>query len=200
MLNASDVSFASSKSASSRSSLVAASKLETLDARLKREGALPVADVAAKDCLLLMWTVSHLQDEASDLARAWGFTPKSLGLVWVKDRIGMGYWFRQEVEVMKLFTRGKPKRLSAGVRQAIHEPRREHSRKPDEQYERIERLVGGPYLEMFARQQRPGWTAWGNEIDRFTQPLDADLAELLGSPISANDDLFQDADIKSLLG
>lgn len=129
--------------------------------------ALPVGDVAAKDCMLLMWTVSHLQDEASDLARAWGFIPKSVAFIWDKQRVGMGYWVRQEAEIMKLFTRGKPKRLNADVRQMIRAPRREHSRKPDEQYDRIERLVGGPYLEMFARQRRPGWSAWGNEVEKF---------------------------------
>ena len=138
--------------------------------------ALPVADIAAKDSLLLMWTVSHLQDEASDLARAWGFVPKSVAFIWDKQRIGMGYWTRQEMEICKLFTRGKPKRLNADVRQGIRAPRREHSRKPDEQYERIERLVGGPYLEMFARQTRPGWSSWGNEVGKFGGALPAPRA------------------------
>lgn len=128
---------------------------------------LPVGDVAAKDCILLMWTVSHLQDEASDLAKAWGFTPKSVAFIWDKGRVGMGYWVRQEAEICRLFTRGKPRRLDAGVRQMIRAKRREHSRKPDEQYGRIERLVAGPYLELFARQAWPGWTAWGNQSDRF---------------------------------
>lgn len=160
--------------------------------------ALPVAEVAAKDCLLLMWTVSHLQDEASDVARAWGFTPKSLGLIWDKGRVGMGYWFRQEMEIQKLFTRGSPKRLNADVRQGIRAPRREHSRKPDDQYDRIERLVGGPYLEMFARQSRPGWTTWGAEATKFDQAtIPHDLLELLGPIVGAND---FDAELSSLLG
>lgn len=128
---------------------------------------LPVGDVAARDCVLLMWTVSHLQDEATDVARAWGFTPKSVAFIWDKGRVGMGYWVRQEAEICKLYTRGKPKRLDASVRQMIRAPRREHSRKPDEQYARIERLTGGPYLELFARQAWPGWTAWGNEVGKF---------------------------------
>lgn len=129
--------------------------------------ALPVADVAAKDCLLFMWTVSHLQAAAIDVARAWGFQPVSVAFVWDKGRMGMGYWTRQEVEICHLFKRGKPRRLSRGVRSLIRAPRREHSRKPDEQYERIEALVSGPYLELFARQARPGWTAWGNEVGKF---------------------------------
>ena len=66
-----------------------------------------------------------------------------------------------------MFTRGKPKRLDMGVRELIMTPRREHSRKPDEQYERIQRLVAGPYLELFARQAWPGWDAWGNEVGKF---------------------------------
>lgn len=132
--------------------------------------ALPVGAVAARDCLLLMWTVSHLQDEASDVARAWGFTPKSVAFIWDKARVGMGFWVRQEAEICRLYTRGKPKRLNADVRQMIRAPRREHSRKPDEQYERAERLVAGPYLEMFARQTWPGWTAWGNQTTRFEHP------------------------------
>src|SRR5690606_19402211 len=129
--------------------------------------ALPVADVSAPNALLFMWTVSHLQAAAFDVAAAWGFQPVSVALVWDKGRMGMGYWTRQEVEICHLFKRGRPKRKSKGVRQLIRAPRREHSRKPDEQYERIEALVDGPYLELFARQAWPGWSAWGNESDKF---------------------------------
>lgn len=129
--------------------------------------ALPVAEVAAKDSLLFMWTVSHLQREAFDVAEAWGFRPVSVAFVWDKGRMGMGYWTRQQTEICHLFKRGKPKRKSKGVRSLIHAPRREHSRKPDETYSRIEALVDGPYLELFARQAWPGWSAWGNESDKF---------------------------------
>jgi N6-adenosine-specific RNA methylase IME4 len=66
-----------------------------------------------------------------------------------------------------LATRGKPRRLHADVRQGILEPRREHSRKPNQVYERIERLVAGPYLELFALQRRPGWTPWGDQVEKF---------------------------------
>lgn len=129
--------------------------------------ALPVADVAARDCLLFLWTVSHLQREAFGVAEAWGFDPVSVAFVWDKGSIGMGYWTRQEAEICYLFKRGRPRRIDKGVRQMIRSPRREHSRKPDEQYERIQRLVDGPYLELFARQAWPGWTAWGNQTDKF---------------------------------
>lgn len=136
---------------------------------------LPVADVAGKDCALFMWTVdSHLPD-AIALAAAWGFKFKTIAFIWVKTtkdgtrpRIGMGYWTRKQAEVCLLFTRGSPRRYGKGVRQIIEAPRREHSRKPDETYERIEALVDGPGLELFARgNPRPGWTAWGNEVGKF---------------------------------
>ncbi|MBC7149021.1 MAG: hypothetical protein H5U22_06545 [Rhizobium sp.] len=127
---------------------------------------LPVASVAAPNALLFMWTVSHLQSAAFDVAAAWGFKPVSVAFVWDKGRMGMGYWTRQEVEICHLFKRGSPRRLSKGVRSVIRAPRREHSRKPDEVYGRVESLVAGPYLELFARQAWPGWSAWGNEADR----------------------------------
>ena len=139
--------------------------------------ALPVGQVAAKDCLLFMWTVSHLQREAFDVAAAWGFKPVSVAFVWDKGRMGMGYWTRQEVEICHLFKRGKPGRLSKKVRSVIRAPRREHSRKPDEQYERIEALVGGPYLELFARQSWRGWASWGNEQGKYET----------AAPVAAND-------------
>ena len=66
-----------------------------------------------------------------------------------------------------LGTRGRPVRLSRSVRQLVLAPRREHSRKPDEVYERIEQLVGGPYLEMYSRTAREGWTAWGDQTGRW---------------------------------
>ena len=131
---------------------------------------IPVASVAARDCALFMWVVdSHLSD-ALTLGAAWGFTFKTCAFVWVKSReggyakIGMGYWTRKQTEQLWLFTKGKPPRLNSGVRQIIHCPRGAHSAKPDIQYERIEALVGGPYLELFARSARPGWRAWGNEV------------------------------------
>lgn len=139
--------------------------------------ALPVEQVCARDCLLFMWTVSHLQSAAIDVAAAWGFKPVSVAFVWDKGRMGMGYWTRQEVEICHLFKRGNPRRLSKGVRSLIKAPRREHSRKPDEQYGRIQKLVDGPYLELFARQAWPGWSSWGNESSKY----------VAATPVAAND-------------
>ena len=91
----------------------------------------------------------------------------------VDSYMGLGYWTRANSEVCLLATRGSPKRLNADVRQGHHCPRREHSRKPEGVHERIERLVVGPYLELFARQRRPGWDCWGNEVDKFNGGYDS---------------------------
>jgi N6-adenosine-specific RNA methylase IME4 len=143
--------------------------------------ALPVADLAADDCALFLWVTWPTLEQAMRLIEAWGFKYKTCAFDWVKARntqpdffqdeikplMGMGYWTRANSEPCLLATRGKPKRLRADVRQGIIEPRREHSRKPDCVPSRIERLVAGPYLELFARTQRPGWTVWGNQTDKF---------------------------------
>jgi N6-adenosine-specific RNA methylase IME4 len=144
--------------------------------------ALPVEASAAPDCLLVMWVISSHVPQALELAEAWGFSFRSLGPVWVKasspdqlemwgdapiSDLSMGYWFRQQSEIALVFGRGSPERLSCGVRQVIWAPRREHSRKPDIAHERVEALVAGPYLEMFGRTPRAGWTVWGNETNRF---------------------------------
>lgn len=86
----------------------------------------------------------------------------------IEPHMTLGYWTRSNSEVCLLATKGAPKRLNADVRQAIIEPRREHSRKPDI-HTRIERLVAGPYLELFARRTRPGWDSWGNEVGKFNK-------------------------------
>jgi N6-adenosine-specific RNA methylase IME4 len=144
--------------------------------------ALPVADLAAPDCVLIMWVIGSHLDQAIELGRHWGFTYKTDVFTWVKTGkndpavrpISMGKWSRKQTEQALLFSRGKPSRLEAGVRQlfesdehVIFAPKREHSRKPDEQYDRIERLCGGPYVELFARQSRFDWDSWGNETTKF---------------------------------
>ncbi len=143
--------------------------------------ALPVGDLAADDCVLFLWICWPVLEQSLRIIKAWGFEFKTCGFCWVKANgkqvdlfeesieahMTLGYWTRSNSEVCLLATRGKPKRLNADVRQGIIEPRREHSRKPDCVPARIERLVAGPYLELFARTQRPGWTVWGNQTDKF---------------------------------
>lgn len=139
--------------------------------------ALPVASLAAKDAVLLMWAVDPLFDKAFDIIKVWGFTYKTKALTWVKTNAdgspftGMGYWTRANSEDLLLATRGNPKRVFKDVRRllqgedpTLYSRRREHSRKPDEQYDRIERLLPGPYVELFARHRRPGWSSWGNQL------------------------------------
>jgi N6-adenosine-specific RNA methylase IME4 len=115
------------------------------------------------------------------LIEAWGFTFKTVGFYWAKlnkkvagaqfaERdffTGLGYWTRANAEQCLLATRGRPKRKAKNVKRLIVSPRREHSRKPDETYERIERLVDGPYLELFGRASRPGWDSWGDQAGLF---------------------------------
>lgn len=140
---------------------------------LKDIQALPIDDWAAQDCALFMWCVDSHIDVAIDTIRAYGFQYKTKAFTWVKTaksgdpRIGMGYWTRKSAEICLLATKGKPKRKSKGVREVLLQPRREHSRKPDDFYGRIEALVDGPYLEVFARQAWPGWDQIGDQTDKF---------------------------------
>ena len=139
--------------------------------------ALPVAQWAADDCVLFLWTTDPLLEKAFEIIRAWGFTYKTVGFYWAKLNkqtpashnrgffTGLGFWTRANPELCLLATRGKPHRRRADVRKLIVSRRREHSRKPDEAYERIEALCEGPYLEMFARFPRPGWDHWGSNAD-----------------------------------
>lgn len=142
---------------------------------------LPVESLAAKDCVLAIWITWPTLIHALKVIERWGFVYKTCAFSWMKADpfrlfadeatpiMGAGYWTRSNTEPCLLATRGKPKRLNADVRQGIIAPRREHSRKPDGIHERIERLVKGPYLELFARQRRKGWTCWGNELDKFPE-------------------------------
>jgi N6-adenosine-specific RNA methylase IME4 len=131
-----------------------------------------VADWAAKDCALFLWTTDPLLPHALDVIAAWGFVYKTVAFTWVKTTkdgtgfpIGCGYWTRANPELCLLATRRRPQRISRSVRQLILAPRRAHSQKPEAVYERIESLVAGPYLELFARNCRPDWASWGHEVE-----------------------------------
>lgn len=149
--------------------------------------ALPVGHLASRHCALFLWVPSPLLPLGLEVMAAWGFKFKTLAFCWAKPtkqsalspagdvsidrnwRMTTGYWTRQNTESCLLGTTGQPKRLAADVRQLIVAPLREHSRKPDQVYDRIVRLVGGPYCELFSRQRRPGWDTWGNELDKFQE-------------------------------
>lgn len=136
---------------------------------------LPVPAIAADDCLLAMWWAPPMPREALAVVYAWGFELKTMkGFTWRKltkhgkDHFGMGHWTRANTEDCLFATRGKPRRASAAVRQLIHAPIREHSRKPDEARYRLVKLMGNvPRVELFARETAPGWNCWGNETGKF---------------------------------
>ncbi len=143
--------------------------------------ALPVAGWAAPDAAVLLWVTRPLLERAFGVIRAWGFAYKSYAFTWAKLNprrgfpigseadfaMGCGYHTRANAELCLLATRGRPRRLSRGVRELIVAPRREHSRKPEEAYGRIEALYEGPFLELFGRATRPGWDAWGAQAGLF---------------------------------
>ena len=132
---------------------------------------LPVRDLARENSVLLMWVVDPLLDKAFEVIDAWGFKYKTVGFTWAKTNrtkmgvfTGLGYWTRGNPEMCLLATRGKPKRLNKSIPQLVVSQRQEHSRKPDIIYEHIEKMLEGPYIELFARRKRKGWTSWGNEV------------------------------------
>jgi len=133
--------------------------------------AMPVMDYAARDCVLLMWAIDPMLHCALEVISAWGFKYKTVWFYWVKINkdgspfMGLGHWTRLNPEQCLLATRGHPHRLNADVRKLITSSRREHSRKPEEAYGRIERLVAGPYIELFSREERPGWSSLGNQSE-----------------------------------
>ena len=145
-----------------------------------------IESVATEDCVLFCWICQPLLIETLDMVQHYGFKYKTKAFSWVKLRpgmgatfhVGMGYWTRANTEDVLLFTRGSPRRVRKDVSQmiatleaapaetpAILAPLGRHSAKPEGVQDAIERLVAGPFLELFARRQRPGWTAIGNEID-----------------------------------
>jgi N6-adenosine-specific RNA methylase IME4/ParB-like chromosome segregation protein Spo0J len=130
--------------------------------------ALPVAEVATPDALLYLWSTSPKLAEAMRVVESWGFTYRS-SLVWIKDKIGMGYWARGRHELLLVCIRGDFPTPPPEARpdSVIEAPRRAHSEKPPRAYEIIERAYPTlPKLELFARAARPGWAAWGNQAPR----------------------------------
>ncbi len=140
---------------------------------LEEIAALPVAETAEARSHLYLWVPNALILEGLDVMRRWGFTYKT-NLVWHKvrkdggpDGRGVGFYFRNVTELVLFGVRGSMRTLAPGRRQVnfLKTQKREHSRKPDEFYDIIERCSPGPYLEMFARSARPGWVSWGNEVN-----------------------------------
>ena len=138
--------------------------------------ALPVAKVAEETSHLYLWVPNALLPWGIEVVQAWGFQYKS-NIVWHKirkdggsDGRGVGFYFRNVTELMLFGVRGKNARtLKPGRTQVnyLSSRKREHSRKPDEQYALVESCSRGPYLELFARGERQGWTSWGNQAEEY---------------------------------
>lgn len=159
---------------------------------------LPIKKLADKDCILFIWVTFPLLKEGLDTIKAWGFEYKTCAFNWIKAnksanlsnldvnkdiRMNLGYYTRanselclsaealedEQTDLVLLARKGKTlPRKSKAVRQVIISHQREHSRKPDEVHKRIEALFDGPYLELFAREEKAGWDVWGNETQKFT--------------------------------
>lgn len=129
--------------------------------------AMPIADLMEPDSTLLLWTTNAALPDALRVMEAWGFTYKT-NAVWDKYYMGLGNYFRGSHEILLHGVRGKAPFKFHGQRSTLLFPRQDHSRKPEEMIPLIERVLDGPYLELFARQ-RPNshkdWSIWGNEVD-----------------------------------
>ena len=152
----------------------ARSSYQTMD--LEAIKALPVKVLAQESCILFLWVTMPLLPEGLEVMKAWGFSYKTVAFTWIKTNrttgrlhLGLGHYTRGNAELCLLGVRGRVIRQDANVSQIITASRREHSRKPDEQYQRIMQLVQGPYLELFARHPWPGWDVWGNQVEAGTE-------------------------------
>ena len=151
--------------------------------------ALNVGHLASRECVLFLWVTNPMLDQGLEVMKAWGFKYKAVGFTWVKPtkqglkpknnrpipddfnwRMNLGYWTRQNTEMCLIGVTGDIARNESAkdVRELIVAPLSDHSQKPQETYERIERLVGGPYIELFARNEREGWDSFGNEVGKYS--------------------------------
>lgn len=143
--------------------------------------ALPVGELGEQKSHLYMWTPNALLHEALTIMKSWGFTYKT-NIVWLKvrkdgqpDGRGVGFYYRNVTELLLFGTKGKLRTLAPGRSQvnAIITRKQEHSWKPEEQYRIIEACSPSPFIELFARRKRPGWTCWGDQAESYeeTRPL-----------------------------
>jgi N6-adenosine-specific RNA methylase IME4 len=143
-----------------------------------------IAEVTAEDSSIFTWAPGPFLPDIIGLIRAWNFKYSSVAFVWVKLKrnastlffteddlhLGLGHTTRHNAEACLLARRGKCNHKARDVPEVIIAPVREHSRKPDEAYARIERLVAGPCLDVFGRQSRSGWVTYGHEATKFDTP------------------------------
>jgi len=145
--------------------------------------ALPVKELAAPTgCHLFLWTSGPFLPQALKLIEAWEFKFSTRAFTWLKTKrawdghsplaesdfpVGLGLTVRHQTEIVLLARRGNCRRRRKDVRELILAPRREHSRKPDEFYCRVEMYCDGPFVDLFARERRPGWDVYGDEVDKY---------------------------------
>jgi N6-adenosine-specific RNA methylase IME4 len=118
------------------------------------------------NAVVLLWTTHKFLPDAFEILKQWNLEYKAT-LVWNKEKIGMGAWFRMQCEFCIVGVKGKPYWENTTFRDIINEPRREHSRKPDLFFEMIEKITMGRRLEYFSREKRNGWEVFGNDINKF---------------------------------
>lgn len=166
--------------------------------------ALEVSEVAAKNAHLYLWVPNALLPQGLEVMQAWGFRYVT-NLIWAKRRLdggpdgrGVGFYFRNVTEILLFGVKGSMRTLAPGRSQVnmIETRKREHSRKPDEQYPLIEACSPGPYLELFARHPREGWTVWGDESSEEVIPRGRAYKGYIGEislpPLRANEQLQPD--------
>ena len=143
--------------------------MKTRDIKGLKVETVPVRDLVDEDAHLYLWVTNNFLEDGLEVMKAWGFRYVTC-ITWVKDRIGLGQYFRGKTEQLLFGVRGKTmyQTLSDGKRAqgvtVVEAPRERHSAKPESVRRMIERVSPGPYLELFARKQVPGWDAWGNEV------------------------------------
>lgn len=128
--------------------------------------ALPVGTLACDDAILWLWTTNAFMRDAFRVLDAWGFAERTI-LTWVKSQMSTGDWLRGRTEHCILAVRGRPTVTLTNQTTVIEAPRREHSRKPDEFFAMVDTLCPGSKVELFSREPRDGWAAWGAEVGKF---------------------------------
>lgn len=132
---------------------------------------LPVSTIADDNCVLFLWVTMPKLNECWELIQKWGFTYKTVAFTWIKRNKkspswfwGMGRWTRANAELCLIATKGKPKRINAGIHSIVTTPIEKHSKKPNEVRKRIIQLLGDlPRIELFAREKIAGWDVWGDD-------------------------------------
>ena len=123
-----------------------------------------IKKITDKDSVLFLWSTIPMIPDALKVMRAWNFDYKTL-LIWIKTRcLGMGFWFRIQAELCLIGKRGKVKAFHSQMPNLFFAYHSKHSRKPERFFQLIDPIIPRPAIELFARERREGWDAWGNEI------------------------------------